>query len=956
MSTTIKKNKTEEGEALLTHIMNDVKKEQQDLSKVLSAQQHRKYITKHSVGEGAMKYITRVNDKDTSRDIAMAVMLDPDKKESDPLRFIQEARITANLEHPNIVPVHDIGIDSFGNPYFTMKLIRGETFSSILTKLNVGVKDYVKKYDLTHLLQIFQKICDGIAFAHSKGVIHLDIKPDNIQVGDFGEVLVLDWGLAKTMQTMDESSTLSTDTIILNLENCKINLTLDGIVKGSLGYMAPEQAAGKNKYRDEKTDVYALGSILYSILTYLPPLSGNDIGEMLVATVSGDILPPSERIKDKVIPKALEAVVCKAMSVDHKKRYQSVTELKADMDAYIGGFATSAEHAGVWTLLMLLIKRNKKSAIVAGISFIFLTVILIFSFLSIKKREQEKIDIGKRVAPEFLNKSEMYMEIDKWDEALEAIDDAVKLNENLEGAWYQKGRLHLAKKEFKLAVRAFRKSGDVGNKDLKKFTERYYNSLLVTKDEKILANKAAGLPMEINKFDDEVVAAYLFKGINTTEALKARFRATARTLQRLNKRQKNLKLKDNKIDLHNNKITLSLNKYQDLYNIEPLRGLPITELDLSFTSVSDLSALEGMPLEKLIIENTKVENIEILQTLPLKILNINNTKVSDISFLENLPLESLEMQNLDISDAEVLRNMPLTKLNIIGTKIRSLKFLENNISLKELNCSETSINNLSSLSNVPIEKLNAYSANIKDLSPLYGKNMKELVLGSNNILNINALSGMPLTKLHLNNNPIRNISALGGMPLKELRLDNTQVDDISVVKGMKLENLNLSGCNVSNITALSFVPLKTLNLSNTDIEDIIDLRYLELKNLYLNGTKITNINPLRNMSLTHLDISSCKFINQIASVIYSCKDLTRFLFTKQYIDDKDLYRLATHKIILNNRNNELRFFKQFFKKHQEFKIPKQYLPPKPKKIIQRPISKGKKNTKIDKPKGKINKK
>ena len=141
-----------------------------------------------------MKVIIRTWDKDTSRDIAMAVMLKEDELTSFP-RFIQEARIAANLEHPNIVPVHDIGVDESGKPYFTMKLISGETLASILRKLAGGSKDYLKKYNLFNLLQIFQKVCDAIAFAHSKGVIHLDIKPENIQVGNTAKFL--SWSLER---------------------------------------------------------------------------------------------------------------------------------------------------------------------------------------------------------------------------------------------------------------------------------------------------------------------------------------------------------------------------------------------------------------------------------------------------------------------------------------------------------------------------------------------------------------------------------------------------------------------------------------------------------------------------------------------------------------------------------------------------------------------------------------
>ena len=169
-----------------------------DIFSELTQKPFDKYKFIKSIGYGGMKTVLQVKDKDTARDVAMAIMADAENKSlDDKRRFLQEARITAKLEHPNIVPVHDIGIDSTGAPYFTMKLIKGETLSAILKKLSENDPEYLKKYDLTTLLRFFIRICNAVAFAHSKRVLHLDLKPENIQIGDFGEVVLMDWGLAR---------------------------------------------------------------------------------------------------------------------------------------------------------------------------------------------------------------------------------------------------------------------------------------------------------------------------------------------------------------------------------------------------------------------------------------------------------------------------------------------------------------------------------------------------------------------------------------------------------------------------------------------------------------------------------------------------------------------------------------------------------------------------------------
>lgn len=331
-----------------------------------------KYKFRRSIACGGMKMVLEVRDMDTMRDVAMAVLPDADKRPpADILRFVQEARLTASLEHPNIVPVHDIGIDKNGAPYFTMKLLRGKTLAAFLKSLaDEGVSE--EDYPMHRLLRIFLKICSGVAFAHSKGVLHLDLKPENIQLGDFGEVLIIDWGLAKMMDNESNLDSFPAGTMKNSANNAIV--TMDGMMKGTPGYMSPEQAAGKNLTKDARTDIYALGAILYAMLTLQNPLGSKSVPDMIQDTLDGNIIPPRYRVPEREIPVALDAVVQKAMSLSPYDRYQSVTELRDEVNAFIGGYATVAEKASSLKKAMLLVKRHVILTVSAVILFLVLAV------------------------------------------------------------------------------------------------------------------------------------------------------------------------------------------------------------------------------------------------------------------------------------------------------------------------------------------------------------------------------------------------------------------------------------------------------------------------------------------------------------------------------------------------------------------------------------------------------
>lgn len=391
------------------------------------------------LGVGGMKIVHRAHDHHTDRDVALAMLQNHVPRSSNELRFLREARITAALEHPNIVPVHTIGVDAANCPYFTMKLIGGESLRDILKHLEESDPSYIRQYPLDRLLAIFQGVCQAIAFAHSRGVVHLDIKPANIQVGNFGEVLVLDWGLAKILETSDPAGPETT----VHLPEILREAATEGIIRGTPGYMAPEQERGEFQSLDERTDVFALGALLKVILQDQRTL--------------------------RQAPAALQAVAAKAMAADPQQRYPRADLLLQDVRAFIAGYAVSAQPVGLATLVWLMIKRHKAVTIVLLTSLLTITTLLTVFVWRLKRSEQRALDtltqlaveqadkarIGRYATPHMLNLARQSIKNSRYDEAMVNLEMCLAVDDSVEEAWRLKGALHLGRQEFDKAMAAF---------------------------------------------------------------------------------------------------------------------------------------------------------------------------------------------------------------------------------------------------------------------------------------------------------------------------------------------------------------------------------------------------------------------------------------------------------------------------------------------------------------------
>ncbi len=334
-----------------------------------------------TIGLGGIGSVLSGYESSLKRDIAIKILRPAYRSKKKFLnRFIREARATAQIEHPNIVPVHELGVMDELGVFFTMKKVEGENLRTVIQQLSENDPEYVVKYTRNRLLEIFIAACNGVAFAHSKGIIHRDLKPANIMLGDYGEVLVMDWGLVKYIgdkNQLDEEQKIDLETNIGGLGSKDDSMmTLDGSISGTPAFMAPEQASGRINEIDERSDLYSLGAILYTILTMKSSPFDEKLttNEVLSHVVNNYFSPPRKRSPRLKIPKELEAICLKAMQRNKADRYPSVKDLIRDIHNFMENYPVVAYPVPPITRLVKLCRRRPliPSVLVVSI-FTFLT-------------------------------------------------------------------------------------------------------------------------------------------------------------------------------------------------------------------------------------------------------------------------------------------------------------------------------------------------------------------------------------------------------------------------------------------------------------------------------------------------------------------------------------------------------------------------------------------------------
>jgi serine/threonine protein kinase len=295
-----------------------------------------KYTFIKELARGGMGTVYLAEDRELNRQVAIKVLNTPDVTEDLRNRMVREAQIIARLEHPGIVPVHDAGVLPDGRVFYAMKFVRGSRLDEYAAQ-NSSLRERLRK---------FQAVCDAVAFAHAHGVIHRDLKPQNIMIGSFGEVLVLDWGVAKILKTQINADFRG---LIRDHPRKSASETTDGTVIGTREYMSPEQARGEISDLDERADIYSLGAVLNFLLTDQPKVS-----------------------------KAAKAIRMKAMATAKENRYASASELSADIGHLLDAEPVSAYRESAIEKVSRWVSKNRFLVLLV-LAYLLMRIFFIFT-------------------------------------------------------------------------------------------------------------------------------------------------------------------------------------------------------------------------------------------------------------------------------------------------------------------------------------------------------------------------------------------------------------------------------------------------------------------------------------------------------------------------------------------------------------------------------------------------
>lgn len=609
-----------------------------------------RYQVMDLICEGGMGQIFKAFDSKTDRYVAYKSVKDKATYQFE-LRFRYEAEVTARLEHPNIMPVYDIGQDENGKPFYTMKLLKGKTLEEYL-KNNRPQKE---------LIDLLIKVCDAMAYAHKNNIIHRDLKPENIIIGEYGEVLVLDWGIAKVLDSPEQF--IENEELI----NLSSELTQCGAVMGTPCYMSPEQTENAEN-SDKRSDIYSLGAIFYKMLTGKEPFTGKNAEEIIQNVKNGAIQSPEENV-----PASALAVCKKAMSLNPQERYHSVEEMSSELKKLQGGFNVSAENAGLLKTLMTTLKRHKT---VTGLTALFLLIIAglsIFNFIRINdekkiaqynyQKAQDALNDLKKASPVYLDRARHSIAIGKFDDALVDVQTYLALNNGSKEAYFLLGRINQGKMKFEDATKAFEKAQGWGGKAK---VAVCYSSLQISKN----AWMACGPDGRIAPDDKLNIYMSLVNNMQLPEAatmLDDILKNRQYAVQVYEALFKNSGLKGNLTFTKSGTLQMDLSK--DTTDITVLRHFQkafFTKLSLKNSPVSDIESLAGLQIRELDLSGTRVARLNQLKNPELQILNLAGSRFQNLDDLKGRSFKKLDLSQCPIEDLSALVFIDAEELNLAG--------------------------------------------------------------------------------------------------------------------------------------------------------------------------------------------------------------------------------------------------------------------------------------------------
>lgn len=729
-----------------------------------------RYVIGNEIARGGMGSILMTKDVNLRRNIVTKVLLNRKSKLAT-LRFIEEAQITGQLEHPNIPPVYDLGVNKEGNVFFTMKHIKGVTLESIIKNLQANDADTMHHYSYTVLTNIFIKVCNALEFAHSKKVIHRDIKPENIMIGEYGEVLLMDWGLAKIIGTKEEFEELNEERVSSVRSEDESSNTIEGTTAGTPSFMSPEQATGHMEELDHRADIYSLGASLYSVLALERPVKGKNVQEILKKAASGEI----EDYK-RPVPPELQAITFKAMEYNPKHRYQSIKEMEKDLVNYQLGYSVSAKQDSAWDIARKFYLRNK---LLASISAIFVFVFLFGSIIfitSLRSQRNNAIALQK-IAESALKQFEQ--------EKLERTAD----NKNSAPTYFAKAQLEGQTNNFKEAEKLM---DTAINYDSENQNYLLYRSCLAFTNGNL--EKAKSDIAKIKNHPHQKHIDELYKVLNTPN-LKSINEGHMTQISQLCSKMKLYDIAQKHSSDLNEKIKIWNKSLADqwgyIFNLAIYNDL--LTFRISSQARLDLSALKGLPLQSIRITNSNISNFAFLENMPLvDVMLFGCSLATDLSSFRNLKLKSLHLEAVGATDLSPFANAELNTLILKNVNYTTLKPFAHQ-PIKELELYGAKSIDPNEFINFKLQKLTFNYSNITDLSFLNVQDLKHLTINGGRLSELNFLKNAPLEYLHLYQMPVKNISPLQNKKITFLSLAECRIEDLSPLLTLKnLETLVIS--------------------------------------------------------------------------------------------------------------------------------------------------------------------
>ena len=822
---------------------------------ILHVQGGRRYGINRVLAKGGMGIVYEAEDLNCHRQVAMKLLSrDVIYLPKDLLRFIEEARITSQMEHPNIVPIHELGLDVEGRVFYTMKYVRGLTLTEILLALRKGRKEIVERFPLSRLLNIFQKVCDAVAFAHANGVIHRDLKPDNIMVGDYGEVLVMDWGLAKDISGSEEgvaNAGAGGSSSLPDLvggrgdhpgtrRRISTTRTISRGAIGTPGFVAPEQLFPQDKKVDSRADIYSLGATLYSILTLHAPIGGRSVRDVVRKILAGQIMPPGDHsvqhsrrlphCPEGRIPNLLSEIAMKALATEPVNRYASVQDLQRDIEAYQNGRA--------WQLVVD--ERFSDSEV--------------FSRWEVAGGTCQMADGELRLsggAPEMLLlKNDLPGDVRM---EFECRQEGVNLNDVgcIMASVRHGSPRDMAISGYQFKCGAYNNTMNVLSRLDRILWSKSASPLASGRKYLVCAERIGPrLRMTVNGEEIfDVVDPYPLTGSNRTMVGLFGWMSDNRYSE-VRVYTLSTPWKSDILDLADSQLRHGHYRTAiDLYH-EVLASFPDAERKQRATQGSErarrlyemdqqlpawrvvlgeawpgvdfsLRIEDGLVLE---VWNAGIRDLSAVKELPLSAFYCCDNEITSLEPLRGMRLTNLKCSRNPIDSLEPLRGMPLSTLLADACRFTSLDPLRDAQALTVLSCSQNRLGDgLEPLRGLKLTWLACVECGIKDLSPL---------------------AGMWLTELYCDNNEIEDLAPLRGMPLTALTFSANHIESLDALQGMLLNALHFAQNRVRNLAPLRNVPLGAISCQDNRIESLEPLKGLALHMLMCGANPLRGIEPL----------------------------------------------------------------------------------------------------------------